>query len=255
MQPDRIAVIIPALDEEAALPAVLSDLGALGLLATTIVVDNGSRDRTALVAAEAGAAVEREPRRGYGAACLRGIATARGRHPQARVLLFLDADRSDDPSMIPALVDGIEAGRCDLVIGSRALGHAQPGALQPHQRLGNAFVCAVIRCLFGHRYTDLGPFRAISVEALDRLEMRDKGFGWTVEMQVKALQAGLRVAEVPVPYRRRVGTSKISGTLRGSAGAAMKIGWTVAALRMKGGAARRPPVTDSTSGPDARGDG
>lgn len=251
MKADRIAVIIPALDEEAALPAVLSDLDGLGLLATTIVVDNGSRDRTAVVAAEAGAAVEREPRRGYGAACLRGIAAARWRHPQARVVLFMDADRSDDPSMIPALVEGIEAGRCDLVIGSRALGRAQPGALQPHQRLGNAFVCSLIGWLFGHRYTDLGPFRAISVEALDRLGMRDQGFGWTVEMQVKALQAGLRVAEVPVPYRRRIGVSKISGTIRGSAGAAMKIGWTVAALRMKGGAARREPRTDLSSRPEA----
>jgi glycosyltransferase involved in cell wall biosynthesis len=225
-----VGVVVPALDEEEALPGLLADLSALGLLASTVVVDNGSRDATARVAAACGARVVSEPRRGYGAACLRGIEALRREVPGLRVVVFLDADRSDDPSLIPELVRPIREGRADLVLGSRSAGLALPGSLKPHQRLGNAVVCALIGILFGARYTDLGPFRAVSASALDRLDMRDRGFGWTVEMQVKAARRGLRVAEIPVPYRPRVGRSKISGSVIGSARAALKIGWKVAAL-------------------------
>ncbi len=233
MELDRVAVVIPALDEEAALPHVLADLRALGLIASTVVVDNGSRDRTARVAAEGGARVVHEPRRGYGAACLRGIEAVEREIPAAAILVFLDADRSDDPALIPDLIRPIRAGAFDLVIGSRAAGRAEPGALRAHQRMGNALACGMIRLLFGHRYTDLGPFRAATPAALKRMRTRDPDFGWTVEMQVKALMEGLRVTEIPVPYRPRMGVSKISGTIGGSARAALKIAWTIAWLRVR----------------------
>jgi glycosyltransferase involved in cell wall biosynthesis len=234
LDPEEIAVIMPALDEEAAIPRVLTDLADLGLLRNTIVVDNGSRDGTARIATSMGAMVVREEQRGYGAACLRGLEALDRCLPSPSIVVFIDADRSDDPHQIPDLVRPIsEAGR-DLVIGSRNRGRAEPGALFWHQRLGSQIFCLAIHALYGHRYSDLGPFRAIRREALQRLEMRDPTFGWTVEMQVKAILARLRVAEIPVTYRRRVGRSKISGTLAGSVKAAFKIGWTIAALRIRG---------------------
>lgn len=233
MDPRTVAVILPALNEEEALPLVLRDLKSLGLLESTVVVDNGSRDGTARVAAEAGVLVVAEARRGYGAACLRGIRAVEELLPGREIIVFLDADRSDDPFRIPDMVAALEAGTRDLVIGSRTLGQAERGSLSGHQRLGNALYCGLIGILFGHRYSDLGPFRAIRTEALRRLRMSDQGFGWTVEMQVRAIQEGLRIQEVPVAYRRRVGESKISGTLSGSAGAALKIGWTILRLRLK----------------------
>jgi glycosyltransferase involved in cell wall biosynthesis len=229
-----VAVVVPALDEEEALPGVLSDLAGLGLLGRAVVVDNGSRDRTAAIAAAAGALVAREPVRGYGAACLKGISAVARELPDSRVIVFMDADRSDDPGLIPDLCRPLVNGRADLVIGSRSKGLAEPGSLLPHQRIGNAVACGLIALLYGHRYTDLGPFRAVTIAALSRMKMRDTGFGWTVEMQVRAIRAGLRVVEIPVPYRPRVGTSKISGTISGSFRAAIKIGWTVARLRLGG---------------------
>ncbi|MBI3449230.1 MAG: glycosyltransferase family 2 protein [Acidobacteria bacterium] len=237
-QPDGIAVVIPALDEAEAVPLVLADLAAMGLLGTTVVVDNGSRDGTARIARAAGASVAVEPRRGYGAACLRGLGFVRDSWPSTRIVVFVDADRSDDPMRIPALVGPIAAGDRDLVLGCRERALAARGAVKLHQRIGNEIVCRTILAMFGHRFRDLGPFRAISVDALRRLDMGDTGYGWTVEMQVKALQQGLRVLEVPVPYRLRIGRSKISGTVMGSIGAAVKIGWTIAALRFR-------PVTPS----------
>jgi glycosyltransferase involved in cell wall biosynthesis len=185
-----------------------------------VVVDNGSTDGTASVARGLSVNLVREERRGYGSACLAGIAALEADPPD--VVVFLDGDYSDHPEELPRLLDAIAAG-ADLVIGSRMLGSREPGALLPQARFGNALACSLIRLLFGHRYTDLGPFRAIRWEALRRLEMEDRDFGWTVEMQVKAVTEGLRIAEVPVSYRRRVGVSKITGTVSGTLRAGSKI--------------------------------
>jgi hypothetical protein len=225
-------VVIPALDEEGALPAVLAAI-APGEAGRVVVVDNGSADRTALVAVRAGATVVREPRRGYGAACLRGLERLREDPPD--IVVFLDADGSDDPRELPRLVAPIREGRADLVVGSRVLGTREPGALTPVQRFGNALATTLLRALFGARFTDLGPFRAIGWGALERLAMRDRGYGWTVEMQARAARAGLRCLEVPVATRRRAaGRSKVSGTLRGVVGAGGKILFTIAKVRLGG---------------------
>jgi glycosyltransferase involved in cell wall biosynthesis len=220
-----VDVVIPALDEERALPQVLAEIPRPPVR-RVVVADNGSRDRTASVAREAGVEVVHEPRRGYGAACLRGLAHLAADPPE--VVVFLDGDRSDHPAELPRLLAPIARGQADLVIGSRTLGRAERGALSAQQRVGNAIACGALRLLYGAHYTDLGPFRAIRWEALDQLSMRDPDYGWTVEMQVKAARRRLRHAEVPVSYRRRIGASKISGTLRGSLGAARKILWTLA---------------------------
>ncbi len=218
----RVSVIIPALDEEDGIVRVLADLPR-DRITEVIVVDNGSRDATADRARAAGARVVAEPRRGYGSACLAGIAAA----DAPDVFLFLDADNSDDPREAALLLDRIAAGH-DLVIGSRTLGRHEPGALLPQAVFGNWLATTLIRLRFGFRYTDLGPFRAIRADALTRLAMRDTDYGWTIEMQVKALRAGLTVCEVPVSYRRRIGQSKISGTAMGSIRAGRKILLTLA---------------------------
>ncbi len=218
----RVGVVIPARDEALALPAVLPHLP--GWLAEVVVADNGSRDETAAVAARLGARVVAEPRRGYGAACLAGIGAL---SPGVDTVLFMDADAADDPADIPALLAPLAAGQAALVVGSR-VAQAAPGALTPQQRFGNALACALMRRIWGGRFTDLGPFRAIRRDALARLAMADSTWGWTVEMQVRALRLGLPVAEVPVRYRPRIGVSKISGTLMGSARAGAKILWVIA---------------------------
>jgi glycosyltransferase involved in cell wall biosynthesis len=216
-----VAAVIPALDEEGAIGAVIDGLDRR-LVRDVIVGDNGSRDRTAEVARAHGAAVVSVPERGYGAACLGALARLRG---DVEVVVFIDGDGSDDPADLAALLRPILAGEADLVIGSR-VARAEPGALTPQQRFGNALAARLIRLLFGHRYTDLGPFRAVRRACLERLAMRDRSFGWTVEMQVRALRLGLRVAEVPVRYRRRAaGRSKVSGTLAGS----LQAGWWILA--------------------------
>jgi glycosyltransferase involved in cell wall biosynthesis len=217
MPEPRVAVIIPALDEEAAIGLVLGELPPLAL--EVIVVDNGSSDRTVEIAQGAGARVVREPRRGYGQACLAGIAAA----PGADVLAFLDGDHSDYPAQLVDVLSPILAGQADLVIGSRRLGRRAPGAHPWHAVLGTRACVGLMNLLIGTRATDLGPFRAITSAALERLGMRDRTFGWTVEMQVKAARRGLRVVEVPVDYRPRIGRSKVSGTLGGTLGAAAKI--------------------------------
>ena len=222
-------VIIPALDEERTVGRTLSQLPA-GLFATAVVVDNGSQDRTAEVAAANGARVVREPRRGYGAACLAGIAAL---DPSIEIVAFLDADGSDSPGEAKLLLAPILSGEADLVIGSRELGRLQAGALRTHQRWGNRLVVTLVRLMFGFQYSDLGPFRAIRRDSLEALDMRDRGYGWTIEMQVKALRSGLRVREVPVSYGvRAAGESKISGRAWQSILAGAKILWTVARLRL-----------------------
>ncbi len=218
-----VVAILPALNEEQALPGVLAALPRPAI-SRAIVVDNGSTDRTAAVARAAGAQVVSEPRRGYGQACLAGIAAAH----DADVLLFLDADGADDPADIPRVLEPILAGRADLVIGSRVRGTRERGALTPQARVGNALATTLIRLLWGVGFTDLGPLRAIGADSLRRLSMADTGFGWTVEMQVRAAKRGLRCEEVPVAYRRRVGVSKISGTVVGSVRAGCGILGTIA---------------------------
>jgi len=225
--PGETVLIIPALNEEHSIAKVLEELPR-GFFSAVIVVDNGSTDGTADVARRGGATVVPEPRRGYGRACLAGMAALPS---SAEVVVFMDADASDVPSDALALVAPIREGRADLVIGSRAAGRAEARALAPHQRLGNALATWLIARLYGFRYTDLGPFRAIRAGALRQLGMRDAGFGWTVEMQVRAVARGLRVMEAPVGYRRRIGQSKISGRLWPSLAAGWKIIGTIIKLR------------------------
>jgi glycosyltransferase involved in cell wall biosynthesis len=221
----RVDVVIPAFDEERVVGDVVASVPR-PLVDRVVVADNNSRDRTSLVAAAAGAIVVPAPRQGYGSACLAGLGWLR-EHEPPEVVAFLDADGSDFVEELPLLLAPIAAGETDLVIGSRVLGRREPGALLPQARAGNLVACVLIALLYRHRYTDLGPFRAISWEALERLGMRDPDFGWTAEMQVKALRRGLRVTEVPVSYRRRIGASKITGTLWGTLRAGHKILWTV----------------------------
>ncbi len=213
----RVAVIIPAMNEESAIGNVLRAIPAW--VSQIIVVDNGSTDRTSAVARAAGAQVVQEFRRGYGSACLAGIRALE----EPGIAVFLDGDSSDSPSEMERLVAPIREGRADFVIGSRALGHCEPGALTPQQRFGNALACTLIRMLWGWRYTDLGPFRAIRYDALQALEMNDTNYGWTVQMQLRAVRLGLAIQEVSVSYRRRIGVSKVSGTIRGVLGAGTKI--------------------------------
>ena len=226
----RIALVIPALNEEQALAKLLDELPP-SLFARVIVVDNGSTDATAAVARRGGPEVVEEPRRGYGRACLAGLARL---GLDTDIVVFMDADGSDVPAEAARLIEPIFRGEADLVIGSRALGGAEPGSLRWAQRWGNRLAVGLIRLFYGFRYTDLGPFRAIRWRSLQTLDMRDTNFGWTVEMQVKALQRGLRVAERPVSYRVRIGKSKISGTVGGTVKAGIKILWTIARLRVPG---------------------
>ncbi len=214
----RVAVIIPARNEALALGQVLSEIPSEAVH-QVIVVDNGSTDGTAQLAEELGAQVVSEPTSGYGRACRAGLAAL---DQSIDTVVFMDGDHSDYPEELSMLLEPIANGQADLVIGSRAL-QAQPGSLTLQQRFGNRLACWLIRRFFRFRYTDLGPFRAIRRDALARLHMQDQAFGWTVEMQAKAVLHGLRIVEVPVRYRRRIGRSKISGTVRGTilAGAAI----------------------------------
>lgn len=229
INPLNLAIILPALNEEAALPLVLADLKrvlpkvpALGKY-EIIVADNGSTDRTVQAAEDGGALVVTARRRGYGSACLRALSAV---SPHANTIVFMDADHSDFAEDLPALLEPLRAGSADLVIGARRA--VEGGALTVQQKFGNALACILIRGFYGFRYTDLGPFRAIRREALNSLSMRDPAFGWTVEMQLKALKKKLRVCEAPVRYRPRIGQSKISGTLLGSFRAGRTILWTIA---------------------------
>jgi rSAM/selenodomain-associated transferase 1 len=229
-QGQTIAVVIPALNEEASVGRVIEAIP--GWVDDIVVGDNGSTDNTAAVAESHGARVVHEPRRGYGSACLKALAAL----DAPDIAVFLDGDFSDHPDEMSALVDPIIAGQADLVIGSRVRGEREPGALTLQARFGNWLACSLMRLFWGQRYTDLGPFRAIRHRILQELGMRDPDFGWTVEMQIKAARRGVRAMEVPVRYRRRIGRSKVSGTVRGVIGAGTKILSTIflAALQPRG---------------------
>lgn len=222
----RIAIIIPALNEAQAITSVLTSLP--NWLDQVTLVDNGSTDQTARLAAEHGATVVHQSRRGYGAACLAGLASLASGHPPD-IVVFMDADRSDDPADLPALLDPIISDKADMVIGSRVLGNAEVGSLTLPQRFGNALATWLLRKLWHVKCTDLGPFRAIRFNQLATLRMDDLDYGWTVQMQARAAACGYRTTEIPVSYRRRIGQSKISGTIRGVIGAGKKIlstiGW------------------------------
>jgi glycosyltransferase involved in cell wall biosynthesis len=215
----KLSVIIPALNEEESLPVVLAEL-PWPMLYQVIVVDNGSQDRTAEVASAGGALVVREPQRGYGSACMAGMRAA----PEADVLIFLDADGSFDANEIARLVGPIAHGEVELVLGSRLAGRREPGAMPFHGVVGNWLVATVIGHLAGMSLTDLGPFRAIKRQTLERLRMEERTYGWPSEMIVKAAQLGVPIREIPVRYRRRRGGySKVSGTWRGTLGATYRI--------------------------------
>lgn len=207
----RVTAIIPALDEEGAIGETVAGLDR-ALVHEIIVVDNGSQDRTAEQAAAAGARVVFEPRRGYGNACLAGVRAAEN----PAVIVFLDGDGSDVPEDLPRVLEPIQRGTADFVLGSRLQGRRERGSLSAHQLWGNRVVLVLLRWLYGVRLTDFGPFRAIRADALGRLGMSHPTYGWPIEMVVKAAKHGLRIAEVPVNYRRRIGRSKVAGTVRGS---------------------------------------
>lgn len=204
-----IKLVIPARNEEDAIGQVVASV--IPYVDAVVVADNGSTDGTSKAAVEAGARVIQVPEPGYGRACLAAIQAA----GEYDILVFMDGDASDDPQDLPRLLEPILTGEADLVIGSRILGDCDPGALTPQQRFGNTLACWLMDLFWGYRFTDLGPFRAIRRESYERLNMQAPTFGWTVEMQVRALKQGLRCAEVPVHYRARIGVSKISGTVRG----------------------------------------
>ena len=224
-----VDVVIPAFNEERSIALVLGDLPCVR---NVIVANNDSTDDTASIAERHGAIVVLETQRGYGSACLKGLATIRERieagEDEPKVVVFLDADYSDHPQYLTQMVEPIIAGDADFVLGSRMLGKREPGAMPIQSIYGNKLACFLMRWLFGIKYTDLGPFRAIDYQSLCSLGMNDENFGWTIEMQIKAARAKLRTQEIPVPYRRRVGVSKISGTITGSVRAGYKILYTIA---------------------------
>ncbi|MEJ7912257.1 MAG: glycosyltransferase family 2 protein, partial [Chitinophagaceae bacterium] len=210
----RIVVIIPAYNEENSIAKVIHDIPQ-GLVNEVIVVNNNSNDDTDINARKAGATVLHEARPGYGSACLKGIAYLQQLQQAPDIVVFIDADYSDHPEEMPLLVQRIMEG-CDMVIGSRALGRREKGSMTVQQVFGNWLATRLLKFFYHVQYTDLGPFRAISYEKLLELEMRDTTYGWTVEMQLKAAKARMKITEVPVTYRKRIGFSKISGTLKGT---------------------------------------
>ena len=223
---NKIKVIIPAFNEQGSIIHVISDIPK-NIVDEIIVVNNNSTDDTALKAEEAGVTVLHEPRRGYGFACLKGIdyVAKNGDHPD--IIVFMDGDYSDFPDQLPEVVSPIIEKNMDMVIGARVKKYRERCSMTPPQVFGNWLATFLMRILYKARFTDLGPFRAIKYEKLMELCMQDKTYGWTVEMQIKALKKDYKYCEVPVHYRNRIGVSKVSGTVKGTLMAGYKILWLI----------------------------
>lgn len=223
----KVCIIIPAFNEEKSIGKVVEAIPDLSYISKVIVVDNGSTDETSRRATEAGAVVLREDRKGYGYACLCGMEYLEKETVKPDVVVFLDGDFSDFPEEVPKVAEPVISGEYDLVIGSRVKGNPEKGSLTPQQIFGNALATKLIQWIYKENFSDLGPFRAIRYSSLLQLNMQDKTYGWTVEMQVKAAKHKLRCTEVAVRYRKRIGVSKVSGTLKGAVMAGYKILWTI----------------------------
>ncbi len=222
----KIVVIIPAYNEENSIAKVIKDIPA-GLVDEVIVVNNNSNDDTDTNARNAGATVLHEERPGYGFACLKGIEYANKLQPSPDIVIFIDADYSDHPEEMPLLLQPIINDEMDMVIGSRKLGKKEKGSMTVQQEVGNLIATKLLKLLYGIHYTDLGPFRAIQYDKLLQINMQDTTYGWTVEMQLKAAKLKMKITEVPVSYRKRIGVSKISGTVKGAVLAGYKIITTI----------------------------
>jgi len=221
-----VDVIIPVYNEEDSIGKVISEIPDT-IVRHVVVCNNGSSDRTAIVAEAHGAIVVHQPTKGYGNACLKGMEYIANLEIKPDIIVFLDGDYSDYPSEMVDLIRPIRDENVDLVIGSRALGEMQSGAMMPQQIFGNWLATTLMRIIYGYEFTDLGPFRAIKYPVLMAMKMEDKTFGWTVEMQVKAAKMKLKTTEVAVKYRKRIGKSKVSGTIKGTILAGHKILWTI----------------------------
>jgi glycosyltransferase involved in cell wall biosynthesis len=222
----KICVIIPAFNEENSIAKVIADI-PVGLVNEVVVINNNSNDNTEINARNAGATVLREKRPGYGYACLKGIDYIKQLQTAPDIVVFIDADYSDHPEEMPLLLQPIMNDGMDMVIGSRALGKKESGSMTVQQIFGNWLATRLLKIIYGVRYTDLGPFRSIRYDKLLEINMQDTTYGWTVEMQLKAAKLKMKVTEVPVNYRKRIGFSKISGTLKGTVLAGYKIITTI----------------------------
>jgi glycosyltransferase involved in cell wall biosynthesis len=219
---NKIAVIIPVLNEESSIGKVLDDIPKK--VNEIIVVDNGSKDNSAIISNNRNATVLYEKRKGYGYACLKGISYLKNKPPD--IVVFLDGDYSDFPEELVNIVAPIEKGKVDFSLGARVKSLREPGSLTAQQIFGNALACVLMKLIYKSRFSDLGPFRAILWKTLQSLEMQDKTYGWTVEMQLKILKRKITYTEIPIHYRKRIGISKVSGTLKGTIMAGYKIlGW------------------------------
>lgn len=217
-----VRVIIPALNEEKSIAKVINEIPK-SIVKEIIVCDNGSIDNTGKVAENAGATVLVEHEKGYGASCLKGIDYVNNLDEQTNIIVFLDGDYSDYPEEMSNVIMPILNNNAEMVIGSRALGRKEKGSLTPQQVFGNWLATKMLHMFYGVKFTDLGPFRAITLDALNKLNMQDRNYGWTVEMQIKAAKQNIKSIEVPVNYRNRIGFSKVSGTVKGTIMAGYKI--------------------------------
>jgi len=221
-----IDVIIPVYNEADSIGKVINEIPT-NLVRHIIVCNNGSTDETSAIAMLAGAVVVNQPIKGYGNACLKGMEYVAALESRPDIIVFIDGDYSDYPEEMPHLIEPILKNEVDMVIGSRALGSMESGAMMPQQIFGNWLATTLIKFIYNYEFTDLGPFRSIRYDKLIDMEMTDKTFGWTVEMQVKAAKMKMKTKEVPVSYRKRIGKSKVSGTVKGTVLAGHKILWTI----------------------------